>query len=60
MKQTVRRELERVRKAPRARGTKSVKRVADFQGLTEKAQSLQNTVTQSKNKLELHVAQRRL
>gem|GEM_PF-6727821 len=30
MKQQVRRELDRVRKAPRARGSKSVKRTAEY------------------------------
>lgn len=60
LKQDVKRELARVRKAPRARGSKSVKRVADFSTLEQTHEHTKKIVATVNKKLELHAATRKL
>ena len=60
MKQQLRQELERVRKAPRARGSKSVKRTENYYEL-EQAYATKKTIAEGAQKrLNLEVKTRRL
>jgi ABC transport system ATP-binding/permease protein len=60
LKQTVKRELARVRKAPRARGTKSVKRIADFATLEQTHENVKQIVATATKKLDLSSTTRKL
>jgi hypothetical protein len=60
LKQAVKRELARVRKAPRARGSKSVKRIADYATLEQSHEQLKQVVATATKKLDLHSTTRKL
>lgn len=60
MKQQVRRELDRVRKAPRARGSKSVKRTAEYYMLEKDYTTNKAIAEWAQKKLTLEVRTRRL
>lgn len=60
LKQTVKKELEWVRKAPRARGTKSVERIDRYYSLQEQHQQLKQTVSHASKKLHLQIEERKL
>lgn len=60
LKQAVKRELARVRKAPRARGSKSVKRIADYETLEQSHEQLKQVVATATKKLDLHSSTRKL
>lgn len=60
LKQQLRRELERVRKAPRARGSKSVKRTAEYSTLEKEYAGKKTLVAWAKKKLILDIKTRRL
>lgn len=60
MKQSVKRELERVRKAPRARGTKSVERTARYYTLAQEHQTTKQFIAQATQKLDLQASSSKL
>ncbi len=60
MKQLWRHELEWVRKAPRARGTKSVDRIKKFGELEDTFHASKDILFQKSKKLTLEVQQRRM
>lgn len=60
LKQEVKRELARVRKAPRARGTKSVKRIAAFDTLEKTHENVKQIVATATKKLDLSSTTRKL
>ncbi len=60
LKQAVKRELARVRKAPRARGSKSVKRIADYETLEQSHEQLKQVVATATKKIDLHSTTRKL
>ncbi len=60
MKQTVKRELERVRKAPRARGTKSVERTARYYTLAQQHQTTKQFIANATKKLDLQASTTKL
>jgi ATP-binding cassette subfamily F protein uup len=53
MKQLYRRELSRVKKAPRARATKSVKREKDFFALQDTYYDKKETLAHNSKKIEI-------
>jgi ATP-binding cassette subfamily F protein uup len=60
MKQSVKRELERVRKAPRARGTKSVERTARYYALAQAHHTTKQLLANATQKLDLQATSRKL
>lgn len=60
MKQLWKHELDRVRKAPRARGTKSVDRVKKFGEIEDTFQASKDILFQKSKKLTLEVEKRRM
>lgn len=60
LKQQLRQELERVRKAPRARGSKSVERTARYYALHETYHQQKSVVDAAQLKLTLEVQMRKL
>ena len=60
MKQQLRLELDRVRKAPRARGSKSVERTARYYALHDDYQQKKTLVDAAQQKLTLEIQTRKL
>jgi hypothetical protein len=60
MKQVLKKELEWMQKAPRARETKSVKRTKEFVALENEYTTLKKLDMQRKKKIEISLEKRRV